>query len=418
MKKKNEKCLHACESIIDADEYKKMVKYFPEIYWAYVIWGSFFNLFLSAIIAIISRSLLGTLVFLIIYQIFIMILYKARLEHYAEKSFLTEQKNNPGSTNIYTEFYDDYFVRIDETLSRKIKYTDIERVVETNTNFYLYYKSQKLIVFIQKNRCDLETVNFIRKKFNNLESHLVEDAKFKGVKKYSHPTVIKVTMIWLFILTILSIWGALGSVALLDEINPQHGFNFTKNLWVFWCWLPIPLLSIVLGYKFRQAGFKCTKNIVSGFIIGFLLLIYGSFCLFPTFEEDYTKINDYKNIVDVDLPSNGELEIQNWDTYFEEDKTDYSIINAYYDKEDVNALVKSIEKNENWILSQEIRSELKIFIPFQLTADDDAYFSIYNKTLDTYNTMPDKSEKYEIYAMKYDKSDKQLEIHNFKYNYN
>ena len=37
------------------------------------------------------------------------------------------------------------------------------------------------------------------------------------------------------------------------------------------------------------------QTYIYGFIIGFLLLVYGSFSLFPTFSQDYNKINSYKN---------------------------------------------------------------------------------------------------------------------------
>lgn len=237
------------------------------------------------------------------------------------------------------------------------------------------------------------------------------------VKRYQQPDFIKKGMVILFIITILSLWGALWSVEIVDQFIPQHGFNFVKNMWVFWCWLPIPVLSIVLGFKYKKAGFTCTKNIVGGFIIGFLLLVYGAFSMFPTFSQDYSKIDEYRDIIDAELPSNGELEIQNWDTYFDEDKTEYMIINVYYNKEDVSALVSSIESNNHWILSREIQSQLKIFIPSSLRSDEDAYFSIYNKTTNQYNALPENPGNYEIYAMKYDKSACHLEIHKFKYSY-
>ena len=170
--------------------------------------------------------------------------------------------------------------------------------------------------------------------------------------------------------------------------------------------------------QYKKMGFKCKKNIVGGFIIGFLLLLYGVFSILPnTFEKDYNQINSYKDIIDAELPNNGELEIQDWGTYFDEDKTDYLIIHAWYDKEDVSKLVNSIENNSNWILSKEIKSELKIFIPSQLRSAADAYYSIYNKTTNEYNKIPEKAGNYEIYAMKYDRSDKHLEIHKFNYSY-
>lgn len=87
------KCLYTCDSIIDAYEYKKMANYFPQMYWHYVIIGTVLNLIITAIIAITFRSLLGTLIFFAVYQTYLMILYKVRLEHYAEKTFNSMLKN-------------------------------------------------------------------------------------------------------------------------------------------------------------------------------------------------------------------------------------------------------------------------------------------------------------------------------------
>ena len=259
-------------------------------------------------------------------------------------------------------------------------------------------------------------MNFIRDRFKKLGNYF-QDNSNKPVEKSHNPTFIKMFMNILFIATIICICGSLWSLYLVNKIIPQHGFNFTKNNWVFWCWFPIPLLSILFGIKYNKLGYKCIKNIVAGFIIGLFLFVCGMFCLFPTFSKDYSEIYDYKSIINAKLPIDGELEIQDWGTYFDEDKTDYIIINAYYDKQDVNNLENSIEYNPNWVLSKEIKSELKILIPSHLRSDDDAYFSIYNKTTDQYNTLPNTSGDYEIYAMKYDKSDKHLEIHKFIYNY-
>lgn len=409
--------LYTCESKIDAYEYRKMAKYFPQMYWAYVIWGTFINFILSAIIAISLRSLVSTMIFFVCYQIFLMILYKVRLQNFAERSFNVMVKQGRVDTEIHTEFYDDYFIRQGESTTYKINYSDIDRSIENDTNFYLKHSKKNLIIIIQKNKCSLELIDFIRETFNKLENRIGDNSHFKGVKQYNNLNSIKYGMLILFIITIASLWGSLYTVSLINEVVPQHGFNFTKNLWVLWCWLPIPILSIILGFKYKNTECKCTKNIVCGFIVGFILLIYGSFCLFPTFSQDYSKINNYKDIINAKLPNNGELEIHNLDTYFDEDKTEYTIINAYYDKADVSNLVNSIENSNTWILSKEIKSELKIFISFQLYSDHDAYYSIYNKTTNQYNTLPETPGNYEIYTMKYDKSDKHLEIHKFKYSY-
>ena len=418
-KKKNEKCLFSCESVVDGYEYKKMAKYFPKrMYWVFVIRGTIFNVIISALIALTTQSWIATLIFLVAYEIYLLIYYKVRLEHMAEKVHNARLKRGEIEVNFETEFYEDYFIRKGEKTSVTIDYSEITRCVENDTNFYLEYANRNMVIIIQKNRCDLELINFIRNKFKNLENNLGDTSSYKGNKKVKNPNLTKTLMILLFVATLCCLWGALWSVSLINEINPQHGFNFTKNTWVFWCWLPIPIASIILGFIYNSKGLKCTKNIVAGFIIGFLLLVYGAFSLFPTFSEDYSKINDYKQYIDASIPNNGELEIQNWETYFDDDKTEYAIINAYYDKEDVSKLENSIEEGNNWILSTKFKSELKILLPSQFRSSDNVYYSIYNKTTNEYNTIPNESGEYEIYSMYYDKSLKQLSIHKYKYDFN
>ena len=378
-----------------------------------VRYGTILNLIFTAIIVILSKSSIEVLTFFIICEAIVMITYKIRLEKNAEKSFNTmkEKKRIDAEWNI--KFFEDYFIEYGETTSCKMEYSDIERLIETDTNIYLKHGIKKIVIIIQKNKCEIELMNFIRQKFKNIE----KDLENKKNIEYKNPNFIKSGMIILFIVTIASLWGGLYSVGLVNNILNPHGFNFTKTMWVFWCWLPIPILSIVLGFKYKNKGFKCTKNIVAGFIIGFLLLCYGAFCFFPTFEQDYSKIDDYKNIIDAELPSSGVLEIMEDMTTIEQDKTEYTIINVYYDKEDVNDLTDSIENSNNWILGKEIKSELKILIPSIIYADEYSYYSIYNKTLNEYNKIPNNEGNYEIYAMKYDKDYKTLGIHKFKYSY-
>lgn len=418
-KEKDNKPLYTYEGEVDSYEYKKMAKYFPKrIYWVFVVRGVYLNLITAAVIAITTTSLFGTLVVFAILQVYTMIIYKVRLEYFAEKLFNEMRKKNNINTKFKTEVYDNCFIKRNESMSLTIKYSDISKCIETDTNFYLEYPQQNSVIIIKKENCELDLINFIRKTFKNIENHLGDKTKFKGVKEYHNPDFIKKGMIILFVLTIASLWGAAYSIEIVNRFFPLHGLNLTKHMWVFWCWLPIPLLSIGLGSKYKKAGFKCTKNIVAGCIITFLLVVYGAFSVMPTFSENYNKINDYKDIISAELPNNGTLDIQNWGTYFDDDKTEYTIINAYYDKENVEKLVSSIENSEKWILSKEIKTDLKVFIPSQLRSDDDAYYSIYNKTTNQYNLLPEISGNYEIYAIKYDKSDKHLEIHNFKILYN
>ena len=237
--------------------------------------------------------------------------------------------------------------------------------------------------------------------------------------KIENDKTIKNIMTFLFILTIISFFGAIKTWDFAAESqNNAVGFSSVSTTWFFWLWLPIPILSIILGYKYKKKGIKCKKNIVAGYIIGFLLLLYGSFWfIMPSYEADYSEINKYKDIIGVKLPSSGKLEKIKWDYNSDPDKTDYQTIHVFYNKDGIKKLEKGIKSNENWILSTEIKSQLNVLIPEAFIKGENIYFLIYNESLNEYNSLPKNSGNYKIYAMMYNTSLKLLEIDEFDYEY-
>lgn len=229
----------------------------------------------------------------------------------------------------------------------------------------------------------------------------------------------KYIMNLLFFLTIFSLYGAMITCSDLDS-NPKNvglSFSFTLTTWVCWLWLPIPILSIVLGYKYRKLGLNCKKNIVTGYIIGILLLLYGSFfLLFPSNLKDYSEINAYKNIINVELPSNGKLELNKWNDFPDSNKTNCQSININYYGENTENIDKNIKQSETWVLSTQVKEILKLFVP-RFRSGENIYISVYNETLNEYNTLPINEGNYKIYAMIYDISSKTLQIDEFNYNY-
>ena len=104
-KESNEKYLFTYKSKSTAEEYKKMVKYFPEMYWKMIRYGTILNLIYTAIIAILSKNSIETLTCFIIVQVIIMIIYKLRLENIAEKSFNTMKEKKRIDIEFHTEFF-------------------------------------------------------------------------------------------------------------------------------------------------------------------------------------------------------------------------------------------------------------------------------------------------------------------------
>ena len=218
----------------------------------------------------------------------------------------------------------------------------------------------------------------------------------KKVFKIEHLLLI------LLILTIASIWFGLWTWAVLSENANVHINWSSKYLWGMWLWLPIPILSITFGIKYKKTGIKCTNNIVCGFVIGMFLLLFGSLSFISNSEVDYSRIYTYRQIIGLDIPSKGIFTQQKWDeSHLIEHTTN---IVKFTDAEEVEKFEKNIKNSNDWILKDEINSNLSIFIPLTMSYNSNSicYFSIYIEGIDQYNTIPIETGEYHIYAMVYD----------------
>lgn len=413
VKKVEEKVLYTCESEINGEEYQNAVKYFPQVYWSLVKKGTMLNILAMLLFFILGTKLIDVLIGFIVLEILILIIYKVRLPYYVSKSYSNAIKKGQIETKLHTEFYKDYFIRKGEKDSLKISYSEIGKSVETDTNIYLMYPKNKKLIIFQKKYCDEDLIEFIRKNITSLEKHLGENQ----VSQKESNKVNKLLNV-LFIATIISLFASFILVnALLKYVFHYHGNGDFRYMWIYLCFLPIPIISVVLGIIYKNKGYNCSRNIIIGIIASIILLMYGGISALVSLElPDYHEIDAYKEFIDAKLPSNGELDIVEIGKA-SADKTEYVIVNAYYDLEDVTELEKSIKDSNNWFLSEEIKQELKILVPPQLHSSKTAYFSIYNKTTDEYNTLPSKSGDYDIYFMNYDLEGKHLAIHKFKYSY-
>lgn len=140
--------------------------------------------------------------------------------------------------------------------------------------------------------------------------------------------------------------------------------------------------------------------------------------IFPTYRTEYKNISEYNETLKVELPEKGIFTRQNVDCYFDSDKTNVTIIRAFYDDyEVVKEFEKSIANSEYWIASSEIKTELDGLIPFQMMPvdDDSCYYLFYIKELDVYNILPSEEGIYHICVVKYDTDDYELEINDFEF---
>jgi len=274
-----EKVLYTCESNIDSNEYKKFAEYFPITYWACIKYYTILSLMIAVLAAVASFDLILSLDIFIIVEVYFVIYCKVKLKNIIEKSFNKEQEKGRLDTEYHTDFYNQYLIRAGETIAYKINYSDIDRCIETDTNFYIKCASKNFIIIIQKNKCDSQLINFIRENFDNYENH-IGNVKCKRVKKNKITPFIQSALLFIFCLTIMSSFSAQNTTLLLQDIVNANNLSIVSTMWAYWLWLPIPILSIILGVKYKKS-----ENIAVGIVVGIILLICGSFWLIPILQK-------------------------------------------------------------------------------------------------------------------------------------
>ena len=167
---------------IDSYEFSKLAKIFPKYYLLFLTYGTLINIILSFIIYVTTSVVLDILIMFLLVEIAITIYFKIKINVVAKLFFRFNRKSL--LTNYKIEFYDTYFILNDN----KYLYDEIDKTIETDTNFYLEKKNMDDIFIVPKNECDFDLIVFLRKeyeKLNKLDNHLGDQITFKNRKKYS-----------------------------------------------------------------------------------------------------------------------------------------------------------------------------------------------------------------------------------------
>ena len=410
--------LYRYEGIVNVEEYKKLLRSFPKkFFWKLFALGTLILVVSACILFIFEGKYLEYLLIFLMLDLCYLLFLKFRQDAIAEKIYNFSTKKRFSDSNQIIEFYQDFLIRKGNTLSLTIQYCDIAQCVETETNFYLEIAQKNHFVIIQKNRCEEGLIQFIQNTLENRTKVQFERRKSTGVQKHYNYGRIRIFMIILFILTILSFFAA----AKLDSYLTPEGMDFFKNMWIFWCWLPVPVLSIILGFKYRKIGIPCVKNIVAGFIVALLLIVFGSFCLLPTPDLSDLMMEaesvEYSEIIGMELPKPlGVTSEEVWNPV-SKDKTELSSARFLYANKDSEELVEFIKNSDRWMKGNNINDELKLMLPEKFSLDENTYVLIYNQKNGAYNTQPNSDGTYKLYVMKYDLSVNSLEVHQLNYDY-
>lgn len=181
---------------------------------------------------------------------------------------------------------------------------------------------------------------------------------------------IKRISIWLVVLSVVTIFGALFSMSgsVYKSIDSVEGLYYmAKNLWHFYLFLPITITSIIFGLYYRKKGYRVRKNIIVGIIFSFLLIVYGSmgFSVSPSFSTDIKYLEELEAEINFDFPADVTIithfgdngEPRSYDDYYRE----YESVVRFHDESNFSSLIEKIAADDRWL--DTLPGDLIAFIP-------------------------------------------------------
>lgn len=287
------KKLYTTYTEINYSEYRKEQKifnnFFKQLLVAFIIVTFFvifntqsdFNIFGMFFDELIINLIVGLLIY-IYNDVMIAINFKKLLNN----------KNIP--LNYTINFYNEYLEIKNDNLKYKVYYDNLVSIKEAKDNFYLIIDNNRSII-VNKNNCGKNLREFLREL--NTTKETAEENKEENKKVNSILMII-------FLLTIISIFLAL-DICITIGVAKESTRAIFETMWIMWLFLPIPVMSIVLGIIYYRKNVRCVKNIVGGCVIAALLFIYGFLCFVPKVIDNYEEPTDYDlPYYNSDIPSN------------------------------------------------------------------------------------------------------------------
>lgn len=216
----------------------------------------------------------------------------------------------------------------------------------------------------------------------------------------------------LFWCTLFSPLASFSFASMIGEINIFSVFGVIRYSWIMWLFIPIGVLSLLIGLKLKKGEQKYKKNFIIAFICIPLIIIFGSYrFIFKEISYDVSKISAIENEINLDLPNQVKIVTNEMGTF----NTSYAKI---IDNESEVEFENKLKTNSRWKdkLSSKIKSLLPTYTQYEVELFD--YFLFYNVTRSEYNIYPPNGE-YKIVFIAYDSTlNRLLIIDNYKIDLN
>lgn len=262
---------------------------------------------------------------------------------------------------------------INTNSTTSVMYNQIEKILQDDKYIYL--------LLFDNTFCAINIEN-CESKFDDLVKILNIPKKDSKLKPQ-----IKVLLLVTFIISFFSLHVGLAFVAISCQTAPFPDFPFTilEHIWKMLFAIPIPLTSIILGIIFLLKGYKCKKNIIAGYIMFFLLCLYGSFAsFFPlAISHDKNYVDELTQKTNIVFPEPIEISISydllaNCESF------------AMIKFDDNNPLEENIVTNDNWKIDRSF-IPIDFLDPLSVAQTTNYhYFTVYNVDKCVYNDFEGK----------------------------
>ncbi len=189
----------------------------------------------------------------------------------------------------------------------------------------------------------------------------------------------------LFWLTILSFPISLILCIEIGEVEVFSTAGIVRYSWIMWLFIPIGIISLLIGIKLKHNNQKYRKNYIVAFVVVSALLIFGSYrFVFFNFSYDDDILRDIEKTANVELPN----------------KTKVASVELFYttsyvkltDDNEKTAFENQLYSSDLW--QNNLASEIKYALPTDIPIDtsDFDYFLFYCVSTGQYNEYPQDKE--------------------------
>lgn len=288
----------------------------------------------------------------------------------------------------YETFRDHILVRVansdEEIKTQKVYFNELAKCWETPFCYFLQHKDRTIYIIKKSLLEEKSHLGFLCQNLKNDKTDL-STAKISVLK-----TMANILFVGCFISVFLAAGVALGEMS----PNAETYMESLETLKIFHGFLPVPLLSIIVGLLLNKNKIHNKKNIVCGVIIGFIMLIYG---FFPTiFGNVSNNIDSLEAQLGFEFPQAAGM---NYNISSDTSGGQLTLATMSFEESTANDFEEFMQNDHRWIKGS--NKDFAKVIPENIATFPTDYFLLYNTTTSEFGKIPENDGQYQLIYVAY-----------------